>query len=156
MSGPFEVRDVLHQGTSKVNGPHQGGWVELKNGECWFVHFQDAAHNGRIVHLQPLRWNHDDWPEIGEEMNAEGLGQPVSMYVKPAVYPHGLRCDPQTSDSFAEGRFGLQWQWQANPQRDWIIRRRRALKWPAVHLAHGLYMTRHNCFCRNSRHQNSR
>ncbi|WP_431296876.1 family 43 glycosylhydrolase [Rahnella sp. PAMC 25559] len=121
LSGPFEARDVLHQGTTTVNGPHQGGWVELKNGECWFVHFQDAAHNGRIVHLQPMRWNGDDWPVIGKKINAEGLGQPVSVYTKPAAYAQGMRYVPQTSDSFADGRFGLQWQWQANPQPDWVI-----------------------------------
>ncbi len=120
ITGPFETRDVLHQGASKVNGPHQGGWVELKNGECWFVHFQDAAHAGRIVHLQPMRWNQDDWPEIGEQVDAQGLGQPVSVYAKPAGCSSGWPCVPQTSDDFAEGRFGLQWQWQANPQSHWV------------------------------------
>ncbi|WP_238483165.1 MULTISPECIES: glycoside hydrolase 43 family protein [Rahnella] len=121
INGPFEARDVLHQGTSKVNGPHQGGWVELKNGECWFMHFQDAAHNGRIVHLQPMRWKHDDWPEIGEKVDDAGPGQPVSVYPKPMTGKEGKSCKPQTTDRFADGRFGLQWQWQANPQRDWII-----------------------------------
>lgn len=121
ITGPFEARDVLHQGESKVNGPHQGGWIERDNGECWFVHFQDAAHAGRIVHLQPMHWKSNDWPEIGEKIDEEGLGQPVSQYKKPACRMPVTPCEPQTSDDFSSGRFGLQWQWQANSQEEWVI-----------------------------------
>jgi beta-xylosidase len=39
--GPYEIRTVMHQGPTDINGPHQGGWVELENGESWFLHFQD-------------------------------------------------------------------------------------------------------------------
>ncbi len=37
--GPYEFRTVLSQGSTAVNGPHQGGYVETQNGEGWFVHF---------------------------------------------------------------------------------------------------------------------
>ncbi|UUZ86552.1 family 43 glycosylhydrolase [Paenibacillus sp. P26] len=30
--GPYEDKIVLHQGDTPVNGPHQGGWVELESG----------------------------------------------------------------------------------------------------------------------------
>ncbi|MDS6633105.1 hypothetical protein QYS46_32555 [Klebsiella michiganensis] len=43
LSGPWQSRDVLHQGDSPINGPHQGAWVELENGENWFFHFQDKG-----------------------------------------------------------------------------------------------------------------
>ncbi|MDU7472056.1 MAG: glycoside hydrolase 43 family protein [Paenibacillus macerans] len=64
IDGPYEDKIVLHQGETDVNGPHQGGYVELESGESWFVHFQDKGAYGRIVHLQPMRWV-DDWPVMG-------------------------------------------------------------------------------------------
>lgn len=121
MTGPWEARNVLFQGDTPVNGPHQGGWVELDDGECWFVHFQDAHLYGRIVHLQPMRWEQDGWPRIGEPMGDEGEGQPVMRWARPTSLPPSPRCLPQTDDSFAHGVPGLQWQWQANPHADWLL-----------------------------------
>ncbi len=118
LDGPWEYRDVLHQRSTPINGPHQGAWVELSNGESWFLHFQDKGVYGRIVHLQPLRWMNDGWPHIGEALDENGKGQPVLRYSRPA-----LPCSPcalQVSDDFANGRPGLQWQWQANPQDNWL------------------------------------
>ncbi|WP_248925114.1 glycoside hydrolase 43 family protein [Paenibacillus hamazuiensis] len=116
--GPYEDKIVLHQGDSPVNGPHQGGLVELESGESWFMHFQDRDAYGRIVHLQPVRWV-DDWPLMGVDTNGDGIGEPVLRYPKPNVgreYPIEV---PQTSDDFSADRLGLQWQWQANPNPAW-------------------------------------
>lgn len=121
MTGPWEARNVLFQGDTPVNGPHQGGWVELDDGECWFVHFQDAHLYGRIVHLQPMRWEQDGWPRIGEPMGDEGEGQPVMRWARPTSLPPSPRCLPQTDDSFTHGVPGLQWQWQANPHAEWLL-----------------------------------
>lgn len=71
IDGPYEDKIVLHQGGTDVNGPHQGGYVELESSESWFVHFQDKGAYGRIVHLQPMRWV-DDWPVMGRVL--PGLG----------------------------------------------------------------------------------
>lgn len=120
MTGPWEAKNVLFQGNTAVNGPHQGGWVELKNGECWFVHFQDAHLYGRIVHLQPMRWESDGWPRIGEPLDDEGAGQPVMRWPHPASLPPSPKTQPQMADDFASGRPGLQWQWQANPNPEWL------------------------------------
>ena len=49
--GPYEDRIVMDRGETEINGPHQGGWVELKSKESWFLHFQDRGAYGRIVHL---------------------------------------------------------------------------------------------------------
>lgn len=117
--GPYEDRIVLHQGDSPVNGPHQGGWVELINGESWFIHFQDKNAYGRIVHLQPVVWE-DNWPLMGINQNA-GIGEPAVWFQKPnvgAVYPIEI---PATSDNFTAGQPGLQWQWQANPSPNWLL-----------------------------------
>ena len=82
--GPYEDRIVLHQGNTEINGPHQGGWVELKSGESWFIHFQDRDAYGRIIHLQPVKWV-DDWPVMGIDNDGDGTGEPVLTYKKPDI-----------------------------------------------------------------------
>ena len=49
IDGPYEHRVVLAQGTTQVNGPHQGGYVESQDGMGWFVHFQSRGAHGRIA-----------------------------------------------------------------------------------------------------------
>ncbi len=63
--GPYEERVVLEQGRTEVNGPHQGGWVRTGAGEDWFLHFQSRGAYGRVVHLQPMRWDDAGWPVMG-------------------------------------------------------------------------------------------
>lgn len=115
--GPYEERIVMDQGRSGINGPHQGGWVELKSGDSWFVHFQDKEAYGRVVHLQPLYWI-DDWPMIGSDPNGDGKGEPVAVFSKPSPVKGDSISTPQESDEF-DSSIGLQWQWQANPSPDW-------------------------------------
>lgn len=115
--GPYEERIVLHQGGSPVNGPHQGAWIDTPDGEDWFIHFQDVGNAGRIIHLQPMRWE-DDWPVIGVN-DIDGCGEPVMRYKKPSVggtYPIDA---PEDSDFFEENSLGLQWQWNANYHEEW-------------------------------------
>lgn len=115
--GPYEERIVLHQGGSPVNGPHQGAWVDTPDGEDWFLHFQDVGNAGRVVHLQPMRWE-DDWPIIGVN-DVDGCGEPVMRHKKPsvgAVYPIDA---PEDSDFFEGDKLGLQWQWNANYKENW-------------------------------------
>ena len=88
--GPYEDRIVLEQGSTRINGPHQGAWVDTPRGEHWFVHFQDRYAYGRIVHLQPMRWE-NDWPVIGIDYDKNGVGEPVSTYRKPAVNVTGVK-----------------------------------------------------------------
>jgi hypothetical protein len=116
--GPYEAKIVLHQGDSPVNGPHQGGWVELENGDSWFLHFQDLGAYGRIIHLQPMSWA-DDWPAMGIDTNGDGIGEPLLRHQKPSVGEACAPSVPATSDDFSKPKLGLQWQWQANPKEDW-------------------------------------
>ncbi|MFD2332555.1 glycoside hydrolase 43 family protein [Cohnella sp. GCM10020058] len=144
--GPYEDRIVLHQGETEVNGPHQGGWVELASGESWFVHFQDKGPYGRVVHLQPMSWDEDGWPVMGERRAGEAIGEPVLRWRKPNV---GEACAvevPATSDEFDAPHLGLQWQWQANPDmRWWSLSARpgfiRLLAMPRVGEGGGLYQS---------------
>ncbi|MFS0734970.1 family 43 glycosylhydrolase [Microbacterium sp. 1P10UB] len=78
--GPWEHRTVLAQGGTRVNGPHQGAWVTGDDGEEWFAHFQAAGPLGRVLHLQPLRWGDDGWPEIGDP---DRPGEPVAVWDTP-------------------------------------------------------------------------
>jgi beta-xylosidase len=95
--GPYEPRIVLSQGQTKINGPHQGAWVETRAGEDWFLHFQDLQAYGRVVHLQPMRWEASGWPVIGDR------GSPVAHHRKPAT------ARAVDVDEVSE------WTWLANP-----------------------------------------
>ncbi|MDP3148218.1 MAG: glycoside hydrolase 43 family protein [Ignavibacteria bacterium] len=117
--GPYEDRIVLEQGSTNINGPHQGGWIETQTGEDWFIHFQDRYAYGRIVHLQPMKWE-NDWPAIGVDYDKNGIGEPVSSYKKPNIGKKYPVCNPATNDEFNSAKLGLQWQWQANYNSEWI------------------------------------
>jgi len=116
--GPYEGRKVLAQGKTAINGPHQGGWVELENGENWFVHFQELLPYGRIVHLQPVKWI-DGWPVIGSDADGDGTGEPVQEFKKPDTETFSGIKMPQTSDEFNGDHYNLAWQWQANYFEHW-------------------------------------
>ena len=120
--GPYESKTVLAQGDTNVNGPHQGGWVHLKSGEDWFLHFQDKEAYGRVVWLEPVKWV-DGWPAMGEKVGkvkAYGklekyCGQPVLRFKKPNVNGNGnVNVNPVESDEFNTTTLGRQWQWNAN------------------------------------------
>lgn len=129
--GPYEYKNVLVQGDTEVNGPHQGAWLDTQTGEDYFIHFQDVYAAGRIVHLQPVRWI-NDWPVMGEQIS-EDAGQPVMVHKKPDIgdkaiamaekfrHENGLAdiYAPDASDSFTGEKLGLQWQWNANHSDDW-------------------------------------
>lgn len=111
--GPYEWKTVLTQGETKINGPHQGAWVDTTTGEDWFLHFQDVGAHGRLLHLQPMKWV-DDWPVIGIDKDEDGCGEPVLFYKKPDVGKKYSVCTPQESDEFNSQNLSPQWQWNAN------------------------------------------
>jgi len=116
--GPYAAKIVMSQGNTKINGPHQGAYIELENGEGWFIHFQDKGAYGRILYLEPVVWR-NDWPVIGRDDDGDSIGEPVLIYKKPNIgksYPVSI---PQTSDNFTDSRLGLQWQWHANFKKCW-------------------------------------
>jgi len=109
--GPYERRVVLEQGSTRINGPHQGALVDTPDGSWWFYHFQETPVLGRVVHLQPTRWE-ADWPVIGIDYDKNGVGEPVATWKKPISSSVATRL--KTSDDFS-GSLGLQWQWNHNP-----------------------------------------
>lgn len=116
--GPYERKVVMDQGGSIVNGPHQGAWVNTQTGEDWFLHFQDKGAYGRVVHLQPMKWQ-NDWPVIGNDADGDGKGEPVITWRKPNVGKTWPKETPATSDEFNDAVTGPQWQWQANAKGTW-------------------------------------
>jgi beta-xylosidase len=111
--GPYDWRHVLTQGSTAVNGPHQGAWVDAPDGTGWFVHFQQRGAHGRIVWLEPLRWQ-DDWPVVGTIPPGATVGQPVMTGPLPVVVP-GDQTRPQTSDDFSTRALSPMWEWNHNP-----------------------------------------
>jgi len=103
--GPYERKQVLPDGS-----PHQGGMVELDNGQAWFISFKSTGWLGRVDYLNPVTWGADDWPVFGDN------GKPVDQWKKPdvgATYPIER---PETSDDFNEKTLRPIWQWNHNPE----------------------------------------
>lgn len=115
--GPYEAKTVMAQGTTKVNGPHQGAWVHTAHGEDWFLHFNDQYAYGRVIFLQPMEWR-DGWPVIGNDKDNDGCGEPYLTYRKPKS-KSAVNVNPQESDEFDVPELGLQWQWHANYDQLW-------------------------------------
>lgn len=115
--GPYEEKIVLEQGSTAINGPHQGALIDAPDGSWWFMHFQDCGPYGRMPHLQPVRWE-DGWPLMGVDHDGNGVGEPVEVWRKPVAGAE-VRV-PATSDDFASPRLGQQWQWNANHEQDWF------------------------------------
>jgi beta-xylosidase len=115
--GPYECKTVMATGKSKINGPHQGGWIHTAQGEDWFLHFQDKGVYGRVVLLQPVHWV-DNWPVMGVDKDGDLCGDPVSRYKKPNVGKTYPVMNPVESDEFNTTVLGKQWQWHANYQQN--------------------------------------
>jgi beta-xylosidase len=102
--GPYERKQVF-----PAFSPHQGGLVDLKNGETWFISFKSTGYLGRICYLNPAQWTKEDWPIFGNE------GQPVDSWKKPNVGKTYPILHPQSSDEFSDKTLSPIWQWNHNP-----------------------------------------
>ena len=122
--GPYERKIVLEQGSTKINGPHQGALVDAPDGSWWFYHFQETPVLGRVVHLQPARWE-ADWPLMGSDYDRNGIGEPVHTWQKPIMQTSG-DYHLQTDDDFGSPILELQWQWNHNPEDNhWTLKERK-------------------------------
>ncbi|WP_212005136.1 glycoside hydrolase 43 family protein [Chitinophaga sp. HK235] len=114
--GPYESKVVIQDDHSYPgNGLHQGGMVQLKNGDWWFIIMQDRGPIGRVPNLEPVSWV-DGWPMIG--VNGKG----VDTFPKPKVGKVSPIRVPASADEFNAPRLGLQWQWNHNPDNaNWSL-----------------------------------
>jgi len=118
--GPYEHKLILNDNSSYPdNGLHQGGMVQLKNGDWWFIIMQDRGAIGRVPHLLPVKWE-DGWPMLGTG------NKDVITYKKPNVGKTYPIKTPATTDEFNGTKLGLQWQWNHNPDNSkWSLQERK-------------------------------
>ena len=144
--GPYERKIVLEKGSTNINGPHQGALVDTPDGNWWFYHFQETPVLGRVVHLQPVRWQ-DGWPLMGVDYDGNGVGEPVSEWKKPKIEVRGEKLEVRDYqyvsndfyDDFNSKNYSLTsspspltshlspvWQWNHNPvDTHWSLNERR-------------------------------
>jgi xylan 1,4-beta-xylosidase len=91
---------------------HQGGIVQLANGQWWGFSMMDVKSIGRTTFLSPVTWQ-DGWPYFGLPGN---LGRSPRTWTKPDV---GIEIGPtatwQRSDDFSGPALEPLWQWNHEP-----------------------------------------
>ncbi len=107
VEGPYEKMVVLESDPQGFNGVGQGCLVDDPDGNWWGVIFQDRNAVGRILTLNPCRWE-DGWPMLGDSLRHVPAEFEKKVYVsdKNAV---------AESDDFSEGKKSILWQWNHNP-----------------------------------------
>jgi beta-xylosidase len=95
---------------------HQGGIVDLPNGDWWGYSMMDFRSVGRTTFLSPVTWQ-DGWPYFGLPGN---LGRSPRTWIKPAVaLQAAAKPDPggayQRSDDFSGSTLLPIWQWNHVP-----------------------------------------
>lgn len=104
---------------------HQGGVVDLHNGEWWGFSMMDHRSIGRTTCISPVTWV-DGWPFFGIEGN---LGRTPRTWYKPnvktAVEPHApfIR-----SDDFSGPALNSVWQWNHEPHnKKWSLDKKKGV-----------------------------
>ncbi len=122
----------LRQGSTGVNGPHQGALISDGAGNDFFIHFQDVFAAGRITHLQPVNWVPDgeaEWPVIGRPIPGEkACGEPVLTWTKPCPLndKKSVKAEPiadrkeKNVNAYNGVNPPLSWQWNCNPEKEWL------------------------------------
>jgi len=91
---------------------HQGGIVDLPNGDWWGFSMMDFKSVGRTTFLSPVTWQ-DGWPYFGLPGN---LGRSPRTWLKPAV---GVDVPPtatyERNDDFSSATLQPVWQWNHAP-----------------------------------------
>ncbi|MDP4189357.1 MAG: family 43 glycosylhydrolase, partial [Bacteroidota bacterium] len=91
---------------------HQGGIVDLPNGDWWGFSMMDFMSVGRTTCLSPVTWQ-DGWPYFGLTGN---LGRSPRTWLKPNVATPTTPSAPyQRSDDFSGKTLLPVWQWNHNP-----------------------------------------
>ena len=118
--GPYEHKLIMNDCNAyPPYGLHQGGMVQLKNGDWWFIIMQGRGPMGRVPHLLPVEWV-DGWPMLGRNC------KDIVTYPKPKVGKVYSIMSPATTDEFNQTKLGLQWQWNHNPNNAyWSLKERK-------------------------------
>lgn len=102
---------------------HQGGIVDLPNGDWWGFSMMDFRSVGRTTFLSPVTWK-EGWPYFGLEGN---LGRSPRTWLKPNVPTGGKPMAPYVrSDDFSGDRLLPVWQWNHNPvDKKWELHKKK-------------------------------
>ncbi|MBN2527511.1 MAG: glycoside hydrolase 43 family protein [Deltaproteobacteria bacterium] len=118
--GPYEWKPLAFRTPTPVSGagyPHQGGIVQIQNGDWYYMSFVDAYPGGRIPVLAPLKWGADGWPEV--ELVGDRWG---ASYPHPDVPPHPMVKSRTGIDKFEGTKLGPEWEWNHNPDNSkWSV-----------------------------------
>jgi hypothetical protein len=100
---------------------HQGGIIQLENGDWWGFSMLDFLAVGRTTCLSPVTWV-DGWPYFGLENN---LGRSPRTWFKPDVSTKVTPHAPYVrSDNFDSGKLLPVWQWNHLPDDSkWAIKK---------------------------------
>ncbi len=116
-TGPYETPRGFavrtpYAGTPGSGGsPHQGGVIETKNGEWYYMGFNDSYPAGRIPVMAPVTWV-DDWPVLTLVNGQWGGTYP---YPDVTCYENGGVRSSQGIDAFSEAALRPEWEWNHNP-----------------------------------------
>jgi beta-xylosidase len=109
--GPYERQilvDSIAGPLSSAGNAHQGGIVDTKDGNWYYVAFMDAYPGGRIPVVAPLTWT-ADWPQVVRVNNQWGKSYPMPVQTSKTVpAPTGV-------DNFAGPSLSNEWEWNHNP-----------------------------------------
>jgi len=110
--GPY-TRQAL---VESISGPlpnagfsHQGGVVDTKDGNWYYMAFMDSYPGGRIPVLAPLTWTSDGWPQLTKVNGAWGKTYPMPVQTSKTVPK------PTGQDSFTGTSLSAEWEWNHNP-----------------------------------------
>jgi beta-xylosidase len=118
-TGPFTTTIVCDTHVP-WSSPHQGGMVQLQNGDWWGFSFVDSGAVGRDLWVGPITWS-NGWPYFGDP--AHPSIPTTNPMPKVGSFPI---THPPTSDDFSHGKLGIQWQWNHNPDDSkWSVTARR-------------------------------
>ena len=115
--GPYEKKIVLERGNGIERSCSQGALMQAPDSSWWYIHQLiqniETPFQGRPQCLEPVTWL-NGWPVIGEDIDNDGVGEPVIQYEKPI---HGFPVNaPQSDDDFSDSKLGEQWEWNHNPR----------------------------------------
>lgn len=115
--GPYESRVVMEREKNTDRSACQGSLIEAPDGRWWFLHQLvqngEPRFHGRPQCLEPVTWR-DGWPLIGEDIDDDGIGEPVWTHEKPIESDSAFLL--QSSDEFDGLTLGPQWNWNHNPR----------------------------------------
>jgi xylan 1,4-beta-xylosidase len=102
---------------------HQGGIVDLPDGDWWGFSMMDFMSVGRTTFLSPVTWQ-DGWPYFGIPGN---LGRSPRTWIKPNI---SVSSKPEAayerSDDFSGPSLKPVWQWNHNPDNSkWELNKKR-------------------------------